>query len=514
MSQGMFETLMCSYRQSHYSSFEVDFPKCWEDKKTFFEEEVNRVECAERDRKVDWSASKKIECYVDVIFASPTADWLKDNCQNGDLTCDGKFREDLFHACEDICPELDFHYSKYREVDGVRTKHRLKNNVVETNEDGDEETDHSQDSTGKQGRRCTRELDINFPDFPKPCPKPDPLPSPCTEEFKVKYYATFLKEDAITDLTGSDICLPGKEHTDKWAYNLEKCRDCGPITGRAVELDQWVQFTVNIGASTHPGKNCMDWDYPLVCGNTLNAHGKSFSVTVEGDKGETVCLERSDKTVQQDGVNWEVLNSTHHTKKPFIGATWSDDVNLECKSSTFTQSGKFAEPDIAFQGTCSCTMTSDNYIDFVFVDGKDRTNELTGAARDNWPAAKYFSFDCNEHTKMAIQASDAEKGCVNGAFGMICKSSNQHSPWHGLKADNQWKAWGTTCPGGRCHLGEDLGYGLAPKEWYEKDFDDSKWAQATLSSAHWMPGYLDGSRVCSPDGPGWLFRSPDLASES
>ena len=33
--------------------------------------EVNRVECAEKDCKIDGSATKKIECYIDVLMATP-----------------------------------------------------------------------------------------------------------------------------------------------------------------------------------------------------------------------------------------------------------------------------------------------------------------------------------------------------------------------------------------------------------------------------------------------------------
>jgi hypothetical protein len=60
----------------------------------------------EKDRKIDWSATEKIECYVDVLMASPDKDTLLKHC--GSETCLNKWREDMYNKCNGLCPEVDY----------------------------------------------------------------------------------------------------------------------------------------------------------------------------------------------------------------------------------------------------------------------------------------------------------------------------------------------------------------------------------------------------------------------
>jgi len=68
-------------------------------------------------------------------------------------------------------------------------------------------------------------------------------------------------------------------------------------------------------------------------------------------------------------------------------------------------------------------MTSDNDIDYVYVDGVDVTHQLTNYNDlGNWPTNNVLTFECSELTMMAVQASDGNggstAGCAGGGFGM------------------------------------------------------------------------------------------------
>jgi len=173
------------------------------------------------------------------------------------------------------------------------------------------------------------------------------------------------------------------------------------------------------------------------------------------------------------------------------------------------------------QGTCTCTMTSDNDIDYVYVDGVDVTKQVTNYNDlGNWPTNNQLTFECNDQTLMAVQASDGNggfgaAGCNGGGFGMYCTSTNTNSPWDKLSTDNRWKAWGARCTSNPCKYGgrgDDKNTYIppAPENWFAKDFDDSAWKQADKGN---QIGERTGASqsICSMDGPGWLFRSPDFA---
>lgn len=181
--------------------------------------------------------------------------------------------------------------------------------------------------------------------------------------------------------------------------------------------------------------------------------------------------------------------------------------------------GRPTKPVTKFLGTCTCTMTSDNDIDYVYVDGVDMTRQETNYNDlGNWPTNNQLTFECSELTKMAVQASDgnggSSAGCAGGGFGMKCSSTVKESPWHGLSTGSHWKAWGAQCTTVPCKYGgsgddKNTFSPPAPSNWFAKDFDDSNWKLA--DSGNYI-GKRTGATatICSKDGPGWLFRSPDF----
>merc|ERR1719183_3430359 len=101
----------------------------------------------------------------------------------------------------------------------------------------------------------------------------------------------------------------------------------------------------------------------------------------------------------------------------------------------------------AYAGTCTCRMTADNDIDFVYIDGQDVTKTIQNyGALGDWTQVKTLTFECNENTQMAVQATDGDGtpaqggGCRGGGFVMACTSTDEMSPWHGRQANMDWKA--------------------------------------------------------------------------
>merc|ERR1719454_1141105 len=85
---------------------EDNYQRCWARMLAEWERTNEAKECLEKDRKIDWSATEKIECYVDVLLAKPTKEDLLANCGTED--CYSKYREHQYKQCNEICPEADF----------------------------------------------------------------------------------------------------------------------------------------------------------------------------------------------------------------------------------------------------------------------------------------------------------------------------------------------------------------------------------------------------------------------
>jgi len=388
-TQGSFETNTCAYRQALWTACNVNQMACCKRCSIQFDDEVNRVECAEKDRKIDWSATKKIECYIDVLMASPTDDQLQAACKADGKACINQWREAKYKSCEDVCMDVDFEAGEYRVVDGVNTTHR---------------TDSS------SGNRCTRHLDIHFPAKPRCVDCPPPIPGPCEEPWISTHYTEYDSKLPVPGLEDENECHPDL-HQQWWAYSRAECRPCPALIGR-------------------PTKPVTKW-----------------------------------------------------------------------------------------LGTCTCTMTSDNDIDYVYVDGVDMTRQVTNYNDlGNWPTNNQLTFECSELTKMAVQASDgntgSSAGCAGGGFGMKCSSTVKESPWHNFETGSHWKAWGAQCTTVPCKYGgsgddKNTYSPQAPANWFAKDFDDSAWKPADAGN-HIGRRTGAGHTICSQDGPGWLFRTPDF----
>jgi len=210
-TQGGFESDTCAHRQATWTACNVNQMTCCKRCSIEFDAEVNRVECAEKDRKIDWSATKKIECYIDVLMASPTDEELQAKCKADGKACINQWREAKYKSCEEVCVDVDFEAGDYYMVDGVNTTHR---------------------SDSSEGDRCTRHLDIHFPAMPACTKCPPPLPGPCEWTFVSNYYAEYDSLDGINSLADAKACAPDV-HTKKWGYSRAECRPCPELIGRS-----------------------------------------------------------------------------------------------------------------------------------------------------------------------------------------------------------------------------------------------------------------------------------------
>jgi len=163
---------------------------------------------------------------------------------------------------------------------------------------------------------------------------------------------------------------------------------------------------------------------------------------------------------------------------------------------------------------CTCEFNSDNYIHKVYVDGEDVTSQVSGDL-NNWKSVNSLSFTCSATTRLAVQASDGDMngGCLSGEFALRCSADDAASPWNGLTANDKWKAFG-----GSCHVVSDdktgcvSGVSSPPKGWFLPSFDDSNWDNAAISPRTEAASMVKApSGICDSNGPGWLFRSPNLA---
>merc|ERR1719498_693592 len=252
VTQGEFEVSVCSGRQCRYSGCTVDYAACRDRCIAEYHRTVKRIECAEKDRNIDWSASEKIECYLRILLASPTNEDLQENCTD-QSKCLNEWRTREYNKCNDVCPQVDYDSGAYSQHhrrhgqdaealnpdellhDGQQAFRQYPDNPVHGDRTHGVNTTHrvSDKADPKLEKRCTQHLDIDFQPIPCADPCPPPPPSPCEEVFMAKYYHQFLQLTQIESLGDQRKChteAPG-EHTEKWAYNLCECRECSPCTG-------------------------------------------------------------------------------------------------------------------------------------------------------------------------------------------------------------------------------------------------------------------------------------------
>merc|ERR1719263_2509530 len=90
-TQKGFEQCMCEKNRCHDTVCNIEYENCYADCSAKYEAHVHEKQCLEKDRKIDWSATKKIECYVDILLHDYTKEELLSKC--GSETCINEARE-------------------------------------------------------------------------------------------------------------------------------------------------------------------------------------------------------------------------------------------------------------------------------------------------------------------------------------------------------------------------------------------------------------------------------------
>jgi hypothetical protein len=252
--QARCETENCKWDSCHFQVCEDEYQRCWARCQGSYESLIPPTECQEKDRKIDWSATEKIECYVNVLLEKPTPKELLDTC--GSETCYNQYREEMYNKCNTICVEVDFTNEKAELDDHARRVHEGAAYSGKQTDVKDQSTGNvaDQDVTaegvnsvrtkhrshdGLENGRCTSHLDIDYLRQP-PCLECEERPSKPCEESEGAYttgedtYMWLFYDQydfrSTHDIKGFNqaICHVG-EHTLAYAYNLCPCLDCEPL---------------------------------------------------------------------------------------------------------------------------------------------------------------------------------------------------------------------------------------------------------------------------------------------
>lgn len=243
-TQKEFENTVFEKAQCQYTACQVEFTRCRKSCMDSYYATVKRVECAEKDRKIDWSATEKMECYIAILLASPTDERLQEVCKDDMTNCISKWRTVEYNKCETVCKEVDFETGSYSQH--VR-RHAVAGEVLDHNKEFDSSTQahrqhadnivqydrtHGVNTThrGEGEDRCTSHLDIDFQPIPCALPCPDPE-LPCTDEWVKREYLQFDSQNEVSgQLTNARHCHAG-EHSEWYAYNRCECKDRGQLVG-------------------------------------------------------------------------------------------------------------------------------------------------------------------------------------------------------------------------------------------------------------------------------------------
>jgi len=222
------ETYTCKHGDCEWYACPIEYTQCRAGCIAEYHRTNKNKDCLEKDRKIDWSATEKIECFVDVLIAKPSKEELLDVCGTAD--CYNKYREHMYHECNKICPEVDF--EKAGELKDTYTEHDRrsgKHSDIDVTNEGIRSVNTSHRGDGEN--RCTSHLDLDFQKIPcaTPCNPPE---NACTDEWTEWHYGRhgFLSTDLLDTFDMYSICYAG-EHTEKWAHNLCDCRECTARSG-------------------------------------------------------------------------------------------------------------------------------------------------------------------------------------------------------------------------------------------------------------------------------------------
>ena len=246
------EARNCQWDQCKYINCEMRYNECWGDCEAEWERTSKAKECLEKDRKIDWSATEKIECYVNVLLEKPTPEELLATCGKED--CFNEYREHMYHECNKICVEVDFENGSGKLEEHVRRAHEdpaysgkftdVKNQATGQYQDQDvtEEGDHSvrtrhRSHNKEEENRCTSHLDLDY-QLPPCCHPCQPRPSaPCEgagdysggwdkNSYMWLFYGQYgFLDDSGIDYITQQVCHSG-EHTFIYGYNLCDCIEC------------------------------------------------------------------------------------------------------------------------------------------------------------------------------------------------------------------------------------------------------------------------------------------------
>lgn len=281
--QGTFEIATCSLRQAEWTTCNDHFMTACEECSKKFDVLVSEIECREKDRKVDHSASEKIRCYLDVLQTSPDSDALKATCKDGKSDCITGWRIEEYKKCEQVCEEVDFEFGDYQVIEGVNGTHRSHTRDLE--------------------KRCTRSLDIDFP-AKQGCEKcPELPPHPCESEFVKESYKAYQGTTWVDGVPQGTKECSGFIHQEFSAYSLAECRPCPELigidpqnhdatcqlfgdelvitsSGRADAFINLAEVIVNGGDNNH-------WNKPFLS-STFAADKTSADKCIDGNS-DTIC---------------------------------------------------------------------------------------------------------------------------------------------------------------------------------------------------------------------------------
>jgi hypothetical protein len=308
-TQKKFEKCLCTQRSCDETACSVEFEQCQEGCWNRYKQIIKEKECLEKDRKIDWSATKKIECFIDILLHEYTKEELLSKC--GTAECVNVAREADYKHCHTICTHVDHDdgvwptvhswslacpsdataYASGKQYDSqtvwigghnfrkFHDEYHLGDTLYKCDANGEEVfTVHR--GGAKDGKnidraseyRCTEHLDLDY-QTPPCCDCDEPPPPVCDEAFHAKYYCEF---DDSTLITGISDCCPTdcgatcftpvtlqsvmtdaavctttfnalsiQEHTHAWAFNRCQCTECQDST------PGYASTTYTCGAGAH-----------------------------------------------------------------------------------------------------------------------------------------------------------------------------------------------------------------------------------------------------------------------
>jgi len=290
-TQKHFEACKCTQRSCDAAACSVELETCETACWASYEKHVTETQCLEKDRKIDWSATKKIECFVDILLHQYTEEELTLKC--GTKDCVNVAREQDYKHCHTICTEVD-HDGEWPKVNSValacedasayqvlavnqtvhiaghqkrdhHDQYHLGDGTFACDANGPEVFTKHRSETVKRPdeHRCTEHLDIDY-QVP-PCCECDPVfPEVCDAAFHAKHYCQFDDHSVIDNihpccaagcpkdcfsaspLTSTFLAQPTagsfecsveetmhtvdvREHSHVWAYNRCPCTECAQL---------------------------------------------------------------------------------------------------------------------------------------------------------------------------------------------------------------------------------------------------------------------------------------------